>query len=195
MALPTGHRRPGPVTLLILALTSVALTATSEVGPMVSSDASGRMVLSEGRPKRQLVLSVLIPSESFSGPQPSGGLRVTLRAARGDVPPFGEAEMLPVRALYPADVPPLDAEDAAGTNDCSVGGRAFCQKADDRRLPLSRCDAGQECRLSVPVIVEWTDPLPGAELVLDWRAAANLAFDVGASAPSGTRIIIEGSVQ
>jgi hypothetical protein len=194
MALPPRHRRPKPVTLLILALTSVALAATSEVGPMVSSEASGRMVLSEGRPKRQLLLSVLIASESFSGPQPSGGIRVTFRAARGEVPPFGEAEILPVHVVYSAEVPPLDAEDAEGTNDCSVGGRAFCQKADDRRLPLSQCDAGQECRLSVPVIVEWTDPLPGAELILDWRGAANLAFDVGESAPPATRIIVEGSV-
>lgn len=166
-------------------LASIALIATTEVGPRVTSEDTGRLVLTEVHPERVLSVTILVSAETFSEAPPPGVLTLSFRGRFEQLPP--DASHLPVRTTYPADAPSAEASD---DNSCVDAAREGCAKLEYRRFSLATC--GGECRLSVPVTVEWTEPPPGGELDLEWRVAATLEYPVGATAPAGAAILVEG---
>lgn len=177
--------RPRGRTLVLLTLASIALVATTEVGPRVTSEARGRLVLTEQHPEKMLSLTIIVSAETFSAAPPPGLLVVSFQTRSDQVP---DASHLPIRTTYPPDFPSTGS--GGDDNSCNYGAGEFCSTWEYRRFSLTAC--GAECRLSIPVAVAWTEPPPGGELALDWYVAATLEYPVDATAPAGAAILVEG---
>jgi hypothetical protein len=186
------RRTPRAATLFLLVLASMALFATSETGPRVSSEVAGQLKLTERQPLAELWVTVLISAETLSREPPPGLLVLSFTAPADRVPSFGSAKRLPLDVSHPADLMEIE---GAGVNSCDDGGGEWCSRWDYSRFSLSACEPGQECRLALPVTVEFTQPPVGAELVVEWRAAATLEYPVGATPPEGTAILVDGHVR
>jgi hypothetical protein len=185
------RRTPRAATLLLIVLASMALLATSQAGPRVTSEAAGQLKLTDSQPGAELLITVLISAETLSQEPPAGLLVVSFTAPADTVPSVGSAKRLPLDVTYPAS---LSAIEDVDVDSCDAGGN-WCSRWDYRRFTLSACQPGQECRFALPVTVEFTQPPVAAELVVEWRAAASLEYPVGATPPEGTAILVDGRVR
>jgi hypothetical protein len=172
----------------LLALASIALVATTPAPPRVSSEAEGNLVLTDQQPQQRLWLTIVVSAETFSAAPPRGGLHVSLKALSIDVAKDGEASRLPVRTTYPDDL--IREEDVWEDNSCTYGGREWCGIDEYRQFSVAAC-AG-ECRLSVPITLEWEKPEPGGQLSIDWRVSAALEWPFDTTPPGGAAILVEG---
>jgi hypothetical protein len=179
--------------MVLLALASIAVIATTEAPPRVESVARGDLVLTDEQPQQRLWLTILVSAETFSAAPTRGVLAVGFRAPSAEVAKTGEASRLPVRTTYPADV--ARTETAGDDNSCDYGSGESCNMYEWRHFSLGACPGEGDCRLSVPITVEWAEPKAGEQLSVHWEVSAALEWPFDAKVPSGARIILEGTVQ
>jgi hypothetical protein len=178
--------------LIALAVSGLALAATSEGPPGVGSDDNGSIRFAPDRLTRDLEIDVTIPAAARTyADAPSSDLIVTLDARSRLI--AGSTDTLPLRLAFPGWsygalpilVRPPGSEDGAGYLNAEGSFEVH---------PLAACPPSGDCRLAYLVRVTWAAPILDDHVDLRWSLQSFLIYAkaFGSPPPSGAAIDVSG---